>query len=310
MKDFLLLIAALACIAMPVYFIIISIKAEIDRNKAEKQKLIEKIEQCQKNLRENEAKAEVKLQDYERDRVSRDIKLALGYTTDELVDIIIEYCPSKLMSAKSLSEMKVMINEAKDDYDFDNFIKDKYLPIIGRDYFFAYDCHLRRLKSIIRLHNELTPQDVIGQIDFYRQNNNRNINDIELLSCIKSINPHLEPYNDFAFFTDKEVIDMAKLIAEHFNIGITEKSMEDILHPSDHSSYHRSTLGISRIFARTLFNSEAVYSQLSSLDDDVFVSTIEKYFFYEVCYDLKNLKTFLPQIINYVKAHRTFVSNI
>ena len=85
--------------------------------------------------------------------------------------------------------------------------------------------------------------------------------------------------------------------------------MEDVLHPSDHSSYHRSTLGINWIFARVLFNSDDVDTQLSTLDEDVFVSTIEKYFFYAVCYDIKEFREYLPEIISYVKEHRTFVSN-
>lgn len=314
MRDIFTVIVAIVQIIVPLGFIGIFIFAAIkdyrDRNKAEKQKLIDQIEQCQNTIRENEAKAEAKLNDYERKRISRDIKLALGYTNDFLVNAVMEYCPGKLMSAHSLIEMKREIEEAKDDYEFDNFIKEKYLPIIGKEDYWKYHSELLQLKSIIRLHNELSPQDVIGQIDFYRQNDSRNINDLELLSCIKSINLHLDPYNDFAFFTNDEVRDIAKLIAERFDLCINEYIIEDVLHPSDHSSYHRSKVGISQIFARILFESEELYSQLSALDDNVFVSTVEKYFFYEVCYDLKEFKKFLPEIINYVKEHRTFASNI
>ncbi|GEM_PF-4171739 len=310
MKDILLFVAGLAIIAMPVYFFIICIIDYLDRNKTEKQSLIKQIEQYQNTIRENEAKAEAKMEKYERDRISRDIKLALGYTNDQLVNIVMEYCPGELMSVDSLDEMEREIHKAKDNYDFDNFIKAKYLPIIGNEDFWIYHSRLLELKSLIRLHKELSPQDIIGQIDFYWQNDSRNINEVELLSCIKSINPYLEPYDDFEFFTNDEIKDIAKLITEHFDICITEEGMEGVLHPSDHSSYHRSTVGISRIFARVLFKSEDVYSQLSALDDKIFVSTIEKYFFYKVYYDVKKFKVFLPEIINYVKQHRTFMTNI
>lgn len=309
MRDIFTVIVAIVQIIVPLGFIGIFIFASIkdyhNRNKAEKQSLIDQIEQCKNTIRENEAKAEAKLNEYERNRISRDIKLALGYTNDFLVNAVLEYCPGKLMSAHSLIEMKREIDEAKDDYFFDNYIKEKYLPIIGNEDFWIYHSSLLQLKSIIRLHKELSPQDVIGQIDFYRQNDRRNINELELLSCIKSINLHLEPYNDFAFFTNDEVRNIAKLIAERFDLCINEYIIEDVLHPSDHSSYHRSEVGIRQIFARILFESEELYSQLSALDDNVFVSTVEKYFFYEVCYDLKELKKFLPEIINYVKEHRT-----
>lgn len=314
MKDVFTVIVTILQFIVPFgligIFIFASIKDYRDRNEAEKQSLISQIKQCQNTIRENEAKAEAKLNEYERKRISRDIKLALGYTNNELVNIVMEYCPGKLLSTHNLAAMKIEIDEAKDDYEFDNFIKEKYLPIIGKEDFWIYHSGLLQLKSIIRLHKELSPQDVIGQIDFYRQNDSRNINNLELLSCIKSINLHLDPYNDFAFFTNDEVRDIAKLIAEHFDLCINEYIIEDVLHPSDHSSYHRSEFGISRIFARILFESEELYSQLSALDDNVFVSTVEKYFFYEVCYDLKEFKKFLPEIINYVKEHRTFASNI
>ncbi|MBQ2241499.1 MAG: hypothetical protein II319_05105 [Clostridia bacterium] len=279
-------------------FIFAGIKDYRNRNKAEKQSLIDQIEQCKNTIRENEAKFEAKLNEYERKRISRDIKLALGYTNDFLINAVMEYCPGKLMSVHSLIEMKRDIEEAKDDYFFDNFLNEKYLPIIGKEDYWKYHSELLQLKSIIRLHKDLTPQEVIGQIDFYWQNNRRNINEVELLHCIKSANLHL-----FEF----EVSDIAKLIAERFDLCITEGGIENILHPSDHSSSYGE---ISRLFARVLFESEKVNFQLSALDDNVFISTIEKYFFYKVCYDLKDLKAYLPEIINYVKEHRTFVSNI
>ena len=291
-------------------FIYAAIKDHRDRKIAEKQSLIDSIEQYKITIRENEEKAEAELKEYERKRISRDIKLALGYTNDFLVNAVIEYCPGKLMSTTTLTAMKREIEEAKDDYDFDNFLNEKYLPIIGNEDYWKYHSDLLNLKSIIRLHKDLTPQDVIGQIDFYWQSDRRNINELELLSCVKPLNLYLEPYNDFAFFTDDEVRNIAKLLAERFNIVIAEKTIEAVLHPSDHSSYRRADFGISLIFARVLFESEKVYSLLSALDDNVFISTIEKYFFYKVCYDLKDLKAYLPEIINYVKEHRTFVSNI
>ena len=302
MRDIFTVIVAIVQIIIPLGFIGIFIFASIkyyrNRNKAEKQSLIDQIEQCQNTIRENEAKAEAKLNEYERNRISRDIKLALGYTNDFLINAVMEYCPGKLMSVHSLIEMKRDIEEAKDDYFFDNFLNEKYLPIIGKEDYWKYHSELLQLKSIIRLHKDLTPQEVIGQIDFYWQNNRRNINEVELLHCIKSANLHL-----FEF----EVSDIAKLIAERFDLCITEGSIENILHPSDHSSSYGE---ISRLFARVLFESEKVNFQLSALDDNVFISTIEKYFFYKVCYDLKDLKAYLPEIINYVKEHRTFVSNI
>jgi hypothetical protein len=309
-KYVLLIVAALACIAVPVFFLIIGIKDYRARNKAEKQRLIEQIEQCQNTICESKAKSKAEMQKYERDRISRDIKLALGYTNDQLVNIVIEYCPDKLMSAHSLIEMKRKIDEAKDDYDFDNFLNEKYLPIIRKEDYWKYRSDLLQLKSIIKLHKDLTPQEVIRQVDFYWQNNSCNINELELLSCVNPLNLYLEPYNDFAFFTDDEVKTIAKLFAKRFNITIIENGMEDILNPSDHSSYRRDNFGISLIFARVLFNSNEVYCQLSALDDTTFVRTVDKYFFYKVCYDIKKYKDILPEMINYVKEHRTFVTNI
>lgn len=302
MKDFFTIIVAILQFIVPLgflgIFIFASIKDYRDRSEAEKQRLLNQIEQCQNTIRENEAEAEAKLNEYEKKRISRDIKLALGYTNDELVNIVMEYCPGKLLLTHNLSAMKMEIDEARDDYDFDKFLKKEYLPIIGNEDYWKYHSELLQLKSIIRLHKDLTPQEVIRQIDFYWQNNRRNINEVELLYCIKSANLHL-----FEF----EVSDIAKLIAERFDLCITEGGIENILHPSDHSSSYRE---ISRLFARVLFESEKVNYQLSALDDNVFISTIEKYFFYKVCYDLKDLKSYLPEIINYVKEHRTFATNI
>ena len=261
-------------------------------------------------IRENEARTEAQLKEYERNRISRDIKLALGYTNDSLVNAVVEYCPDKLMSATTLTAMKKEIEEAKDNYDFDNFLTAKYLPIVGKENYWKYHYDLQRLKAILRLHEDLTPQEVIRQIDFYRQNDSCNINELELLSCVKPLNLYLEPYNDFSFFTDDEVKTIAKLLAEHFKIAIAENGMADVLNPSDHSSYRRSNLGINLIFARVLFNSEDVYSQLSFLDDTTFVCTVDEYFFYEVYYDVKKIKVLLPEIINHVKKHRTFVSGV
>lgn len=275
-------------------FIFAAIKDYSNRNKAEKQSLIDQIEQCQNTIRENEAKAEAKLNEYERKRISRDIKLALGYTNDKLVDIVMEYCPCKLMSTYSLIEMKREIEEAKDDYDFDNFINEEYLPIIDKEDFWKYHSDLLGLKSIIRLHKDLSPQEVIRQIDFYWQNDRHNINEVELLSYIK---------------ISDSVSKIAKFIAKHFDLRITEGKIENVIHPSDHHSY-RGISEFSELFARILFESEEVRSHLCVLDDRVFYSTIEKYFFYKVCYDLKDLRAYLPEIINYVKEHRTFVSNI
>ena len=309
MKDIFFIVVALVCIATPVYFIIVFIKAYREQNKSAKENLYKEIEQCKNTITETEAQAEARLKEYERERVSRDIKLAMGYTNDHLVNIVLEYCPGKLMSTHNLAEMKKEIIEAEDDYYFDNFIKEKYLPIIGNADFWLYHYELLQLKSAIRLHKGLTPHEVIGQIDFYRQNNKCNINELELLSCVKSLNLRLYPDHNYTF-ANGEVRDIATLIAERFGICITENIIEDIIHPSDHSSYHRSELGISRIYARTLFYSEEIYSQLSFLDEDVFVRAIEKYFFHEVCYDIKQLQTYLSEIINYVKEHRTFVSNI
>ena len=298
-------IVTLVCIAVVMIgFSVLCAKDYYNRNRNEKQRLTDQIEQCQNTIRENKEKAEDEAKKYERARISRDINLALGYTSDKLVDIIIEYCPCKLMSAKSLCDMKTQIAEAKDDYNFDNLLKEKYLPIIGRADFWIYHYKLQMLKSIIRLHKELTPQDVIEQINFYRQNNSCNINDLDLYSCVKSINLHLEPHNEFAFFTNDEVRKIAKLITERFNFG--DVVIEGVLHPSDHSSYHRSISGISQIFARSLFNSKDVYSQLSFLDENIFLDTVEQYFFYEVCYDIKYFRSFLPEIIDYVKEHRNF----
>ena len=305
MKDFLLIIAALSGVAMVVYVVVLCVKNYCDRNRNEKQRLINQIDQCQNTIRENKAKAEDEAKKCERNRISRDINLALGYTNDKLVDIIIEYCPCKLMSAKSLYEMKRQIAEAQDDYDFDNFLNENYLPIIGRGDFWIYHGKLQDLKSIIRLHKDLAPKDVIDQIKFYMQNGSCNINDLELYSCVKPMKLHLKPYDEFSFFMDNEVEKIVNLIVGHF--GLENVNFEDVLYPSDHSSYHRSISGIQKIFARSLFYSEDVYSHLCCLDEEVFDSTIEEYFFYEVCYDIKNFKDFLPEIIGYVKEHRTFV---
>lgn len=309
MKDIFLVASAIVSIAVTIFFIIIFIKDYVKRNRIEKQSLIEQIQQYQKTIRENKTQADARLQDYERNRISRDINLVLGYTNDKLVDIIIEYSPDKLMSAKTLDEIKAEINKAKDNYDFDNLIKETYLPIVGAEHFYVYQMELQRLKSIVRLHKELTSKEIIEQIDFYMQNHFYNINEIELARCIEPISNNLEKDDEFEFFEDDEVIDIAKLITNRFNICITKNGMEDILNPSDHTSYSRSISGIRKLFSRILFHSEIVYSQLSCLDDDIFLDAAEKYFFCAVCYDIKHFKTFLPEIINYVKDHRTYQSN-
>ena len=300
MKDFLLIVGALSGVAMVVYFVVLVVKDILNRQRTERNNLFNQIEQYKKIIRENKENSENEAKKKERERISRDIHLAFGYKNDKLVDIIIEYCPCKLMSAKNLSEMKKQIKEAEDDYYFDNFLKETYLPIIGHADFWMYHSEMQQLKPIIRLHKELTPQDVIDQINFYRQNDSYNMNELELLSCLKSIYLQLDPYDDYAFFTDSEVEQIAQLIADRFDFEI-----EDFLYPGDHSSYHRSILGINRIFAKLLFND--VYSQLSILDEDVFIDIIEQYFFYEVCYDIYDFGYFLPEIISYVKEHRSYI---
>ena len=175
MKDFLLIASALSGIAMVIYFVALGIKDSVDRQRNEKQRLFNQIEKYRTIIRENEAKAKDELEQSKRDRISRDIRLALGYKNDRLIDIIIEYCPCELMSVKTLPEMKKKIKEAEDDYLFDKFLKETYLPIIGQEEFWIYHFTLQQLKPIIRLHKELTPQDIIDQINFYKNNDNYNM---------------------------------------------------------------------------------------------------------------------------------------
>lgn len=331
------IIGVLISIGFLGFLVFIGIKDYRDRNEAEKQSLMSQIKQCKDTIRENKEKAEAKLKETERERIRRDIKLSKGYTyaNDELVDIVMEYCPGKLISARSLNEMAAQIDEAKDDYDFDNFIKEEYLPIIGKEDFWRYHSRLLSLKSIIRLHKDLTPQDVIEQMDFPWQHNRCTINEAELLSCVKSLNLYFETYNDGDYYFDTynkgdyfdydEAREIAKLIAEHFDILIDEDLIKDIARSEDnihdshwwhHSPFQRSIVGIIQIFARVLFDSERAFAEsdeeespLIALDEEVFVSAVVKYFFYEVCYDAKKHRTYMPEIIDYVIEHRTHESN-
>lgn len=311
MKDLLLSILILGNIVVIIYFVVVSIKSFIRKNNAEKQALRDSIQNYKDKICENEKQHEKEVEKAERERIHRDIRIALGYSSDKLVDAVVEYSPRKLLAANNLSEMKREIQEAEDDYDFANQIKEIYLPIVGREKFSLYDVWLQYLKPIIRLHKELTPQDIVAQIDFYIKNDNHNINDVKLLSCIKDLELHLDPYDDLApFLFSEQVKNIVECFIDHFNLPIGKNGIYGVIHPSDHSSYRCSSMGVSRIFARTLFYLDEIHGKLSALDEEVFVDAIDKYFFYEVCYDIKNLKVYLPEIINYVKAHRSFASDI
>lgn len=271
--------------------------------KRKKKEIEEQLEQLKTTIQSLKSKHESEFDEYEKKRINRDIMISLGYTSDRFVEAVVKHSFDKLLSAKSLFEMKKEIEKAIDDYEFEKLIEKEYYPVLNKEYLSTYIFYLEENKLAIRLHKNLTPRDVIKQIDFHCANGS-NINELELLSCVKSLNLRLDPYNDFAFFTDNETKAIAMLIAERFEICISKTKMENVIDPSDHSSYRRSNFGISQIFARVLFNSDELHNQLSSFNEEAFMYAVDKYFFCVVCYDINNYKAHLSELINYVKGNK------
>lgn len=247
-------------------------------------------------LKEDPKNESIESKNTTRDIIKRDIKLVNGSTSDDLVDIVLKYGAYDPDQVRDVEELKSIIKDALSDYRFDCYLNIEYLPIIGQEKLNRYRQTLIFLKDAIQLHDKLTPQEVIAQVEYYYGGKWINKNVSELLDCIEPIGINISPSRD-DHMRDSIMEDIAALLADRFNIDMDGPFYYDY-HVG--VSVKNTPLGLFNLFAMIVYeNCDEIQEKKRLFLERPFVCAMEHYFYGPICYDIKDFRDYLPDVVDY-----------